>query len=60
MTQPPTTESIVQVNVRIPAELRKRVRVKAAQEETTLQAVIVGLLAAWVQGTATPAPENPG
>lgn len=46
----------VQVNVRLPVDLRKQVRVKAAQEETSIQEAVEGLLRAWVEGKARPRP----
>lgn len=44
----------VQVNVRLPEDLRKQVKFKAVLEDTSLQDVVEGLLRAWVEGKAEP------
>jgi predicted HicB family RNase H-like nuclease len=46
----------VQVNVRLPEDLRKQVKFKAVLEDTSLQDIIEGLLRAWVDGKAKPLP----
>jgi plasmid stability protein len=43
--------------VKTPDDLHKQVKVKAAQDGKEVSGVIRGLLAAWLQGAATPAPD---
>ena len=46
----------VQVNVRLPVDLRKQVKVKLAEDDASLQDVMEGLLRAWVDGKVKPRP----